>query len=98
MKPKRLKLALEAVDLVMERAVSSGKYPKGEPWRDVPCAEHVARARAHLELLSAGDTTEPHLEHAATRMLMALENYIRQTPALVGYIPRGEVKSDGHDG
>ena len=35
-----------------------------------------AHARAHLNLLSAGDTSEPDLEHAATRMLMALEVFL----------------------
>ena len=81
MRAKRFELvwlrALEAIDLVMERAVSSGKYLPGDTWRGVPYAEHLARARAHLEFLSAGDTSEPHLEHAATRMLMALENYLQ---------------------
>jgi hypothetical protein len=63
-KPTRFELALEAADRVIDRALSSGKHPKGEMWRAVPIAEHVAHARAHLELLKAGDTPEPHLEHA----------------------------------
>jgi hypothetical protein len=83
--PKRFELALEMVDQVIERALSSGKHPKGETWRGVPIAEHIAHAHAHLDLLSAGDASEPHLEHAATRMLMALENYLRQNPTLAGY-------------
>jgi|SRR6516162_3658282 hypothetical protein len=33
---------------------------------------HVERARRHLELLAAGDSSEPHLAHAATRLLMAI--------------------------
>ncbi len=60
---QRFELALEAVDRVIERALSSGKYPPGDTWRGVPYAEHLAHARAHLELLSAGDTSELHLEH-----------------------------------
>jgi hypothetical protein len=63
--PKRFQLALEAVDRVIERALSSGKYPRMENWSSVPLAKHEAHARAHLELLSIGDTSEPHLEHAA---------------------------------
>jgi hypothetical protein len=88
-KAKRFELALEAVDRVIERALSSGKYPKDETWRGVPIAEHFAHARAHLELLIAGDTSEPHLEHAATRILMALENFVRQNLALAGYHASG---------
>jgi hypothetical protein len=49
---------------------------RGETWRGVPIAAHTAHARAHLKLLSAGDTSEPHLKNATTRMLMALENYL----------------------
>jgi hypothetical protein len=30
------------------------------------------RAYRHLRLLVSGDVIEPHLEHAATRLLMAL--------------------------
>jgi hypothetical protein len=34
---------------------------------------HAARAVEHLRLLGAGDCSEDHLAHAATRLMIALE-------------------------
>jgi hypothetical protein len=45
----------------------------GQDWRELPAGFHVARAQRHLDLLARGDMTEPHLAHAAARLLMALE-------------------------
>lgn len=41
-------------------------------WRHQPVAEHVRHALAHLRAFEAGDDAEPHLDHAATCVLMAL--------------------------
>jgi hypothetical protein len=52
--------------------MATGKY-RGESWRQTPVADHVANARRHLDAVEWTDRTKPHLIHAATRALMALE-------------------------
>ena len=66
--------ALRTVTGVMER----GKRTHSGDWRDLPANFHLARARRHLNLLAAGDASEPHLAHAACRLLMELEGGINQ--------------------
>jgi dATP/dGTP diphosphohydrolase len=73
---RRFSLALAAVNAVIDGAMASRKYPPGDTWRECPVAEHLRHAVAHLRNLEQGDSSEPHLEHAATRILMALENYL----------------------
>lgn len=46
---------------------------QGQDWRVLPAGFHLARARRHLDLLAVGDVSEPHLAHAACRLLMELE-------------------------
>ena len=75
---RRFALALAAVEGVIERAVASRKYPPGDTWRECLVVEHLRHAAVHLRKLERGDTSEPHLEHAATRVLMALENNLRR--------------------
>ena len=41
-------------------------------WEVLSPIEHVHRARKHIELWSQSDKSEPHLEHALTRLAMAL--------------------------
>jgi DNA excision repair protein ERCC-4 len=48
------------------------KHPDDDGFRQ-SADFHIERAAKHLEMLAAGDTSQPHLEHAATRLLMALE-------------------------
>jgi hypothetical protein len=62
-------LALGVIKDVMER----GRITHVGDWRELPASFHIDRARRHLDLLAQGDTSEPHLAHAATRLLMALE-------------------------
>jgi Domain of unknown function (DUF5664) len=62
--------ALPVIEAVMER---SARTHPGEDWRALPAGFHLDRARRHLDLLAAGDASEPHLAHAACRLLMALE-------------------------
>jgi hypothetical protein len=64
------RLALRCVEAVMAEGACT--HPSGD-WRDHPASFHVARAARHLRLHHEADTTEDHLVHAATRLLMALE-------------------------
>jgi hypothetical protein len=44
----------------------------GDPWTGYPAQFHIDKARAHLDALAAGDTTDSHLQNAACRLLMAM--------------------------
>jgi|SRR5580704_15559918 hypothetical protein len=52
-------------------AIALGLTP--EEWRTHDSAYHVGRALKHLTAWEDGDDSEPHLSHAATRLLMALQ-------------------------
>jgi hypothetical protein len=45
----------------------------GDDWAQHPMDEHLEHARAHLEALARGDTSDRHLANAACRLLLALE-------------------------
>jgi hypothetical protein len=62
--------ALLVIEAVMERGA---RTHQGD-WRTLPANFHLARARRHLDLLAAGDVSEPHLLHATCRLLMELEH------------------------
>ena len=62
--------AIATIGRVMELGTTT--HPDDD-WRDYRVRFHVARAERHLRLLRKGDASEPHLEHAACRLLMALE-------------------------
>jgi hypothetical protein len=47
------------------------KHPDNDGFR-APAAFHIERARKHLQAIADGDRSEQHLEHAATRLLMAI--------------------------
>jgi hypothetical protein len=66
--PLRRALAVVAVTLEAGRCA----HPDDDGFRK-PREFHIARARLHLERHAAGDNGEPHLAHAATRLLMAIE-------------------------
>lgn len=61
--------ALREVADVMARGRET--HP-GDDWTRHPMDEHLEHARAHLEALARGDTSDSHLANAATRLLMAL--------------------------
>lgn len=42
-------------------------------WRKISRDEHINHAMTHILALLAGDTQDDHLDHAACRLLMALE-------------------------
>ena len=66
-----LRKALLAIAATLDRG--RRKHPADDGF-DLPANVHVERAYRHLELLITGDTTAPHLEHAATRLLMEVRD------------------------
>jgi hypothetical protein len=69
------------------------RHPEDDGYRQ-PVAFHVARALVHLNKLTSGDTAEPHLEHAATRLLLALQ--ARGSQPLFRVAAKAENPSEGH--
>jgi hypothetical protein len=53
------------------------KYGVGN-WRDLDVLDHLNHAQIHYLAYMAGDKQDKHLEHYATRALMALELYLEQ--------------------
>jgi len=62
--------ALAAVAQVF--AIGASRYARNN-WRRIPENDHLNHAMMHIFAYMAGDRSDDHLEHAACRMLMALE-------------------------
>lgn len=63
-------LATLAVGAVLQEGAE--KYGE-ENWRGIPVKENINHALIHLFAYLGGDKQEPHLDHAACRILFALE-------------------------
>jgi hypothetical protein len=60
--------------LEVARVLKAGAVRHGvDAWRRIPQPEHLNHALTHLFALLAGDGTEPHLAHAACRLMFALD-------------------------
>jgi hypothetical protein len=62
--------ALLAVAAVLKHGAD--KYGPNN-WHKIPVSDHINHALTHLYALGAGDASDKHLEHAATRILFALD-------------------------
>ena len=41
-------------------------------WKHIPCKNHLNKALIHIYAFLSGDTQDEHLEHAFTRLMMAI--------------------------
>lgn len=68
----RLELADPYSMLALGRVLAKGIRHGEDNWRRVSEREHVSHALAHIYGHLAGDDSEPHLENALCRLMMAV--------------------------
>jgi hypothetical protein len=73
MDARELSHALRRVARVLAKGEET--HPPGSDghWLAISPRDHAARAAVHLEKYLLGLKDEPHLEHAPTRLLLAVE-------------------------
>lgn len=55
------------------RILQTGAEKYGEDnWKEIPSRNHINKALIHLYAYLAGDTQDEHLDHAFTRIAMAI--------------------------
>lgn len=60
--------------LAVSKVLKEGADKYGvDNWRKIPRQDHLNHAMIHILALLAGDISDSHLEHAACRILFALE-------------------------
>lgn len=73
--------AKAVLDVSRILAIGAKRYAPNN-WRKIDQADHLNHALVHILSHMAGDRQDEHLEHAACRMLMALETDMAVTPEL----------------
>ena len=63
----------EAVDKYGAMDDATGMTTSAPNWRAIPVNDHLNHAMAHILRHLSGDKSEDHLEHAATRLLFAVD-------------------------
>lgn len=58
---------------VVERTMSLHNDKYQDKWRELSIGHHLYRAGRHLVLYAIGNKSEPHIAHAATRLMMAAQ-------------------------
>lgn len=79
--PYRMDLLPPKALLEIAKVLKHGADKYGaDNWRQIVVADHLNHALVHIHAFLAGDSQDDHLEHAACRMLFALEvaidNYV----------------------
>jgi hypothetical protein len=74
---QRLLIALDPVRRALAAVVAvldhgRARHPQNDGF-EKSSAFHIERTEGHLAALRAGDRSEPHLSHAAARLLLALQ-------------------------
>lgn len=88
----------KAIVAVME-CMTRGAHTHGrDKWKNIPVWSHLGRALAHIFQHNAGDRSEPHILHAACRLLFALDLQELENAAIPGFSeppfsPKGEEAS-----
>lgn len=81
--PHRLDLVPQAAIISVGRVLEPGARKYGENnWRKTTVAENINHALGHIAAHLLGRRDEPHLGHAATRILFALELEIEKQKKL----------------
>lgn len=75
--PYRIDLLPAKASLHVSQILAEGAKKYGENnWRGLTVADNVNHALVHFFAYLAGDTSDDHLGHAATRALFALELFL----------------------
>lgn len=75
--PYRCELLPPHALLAVAKVLKGGAERYGaNNWHAITAAENVNHALAHLFAYTAGDASDSHLEHAATRILFALDQVL----------------------
>jgi hypothetical protein len=86
--PYRMDLLPMRASLAVAKVLKYGADKYGdENWRNIPVRDHLNHALVHVASHLVGDTQDDHLEHAACRLLMALETALVQAGEVHGEPP-----------
>lgn len=70
MNPDYIKLAQIAYDTVLQTMIEGEQSHPANNWWNISTGVHYHHVFKHLSEWGKGDTSEPHLDHAITRLAM----------------------------